>query len=174
MIFKKNKRKKDLNIDELRKGQDIDKLRKNKGKMSTYKFYVELLFSLIAKGNIDKPNDKTKIPEGSFYYATNKIFTSNKVMKVLFIQEFPMYIDSDIFKDLRRDVEHLGDLNIVESIEGYDFNRDSWKVKNRIAMWKNRAKNYQDKLNETSNIDEIFGDTDSKIDRKSTRLNSSH
>lgn len=151
-----------MDIKKLR-NKNIDKIRKNK--MGTLTFYIELLFSLIGKGNVDMPSGD--VPEGHFYYATNKIFTTDKVMKAIFIQEFPMHIDRDIYKELRDEVDGLGELRIVEQIIPYKFDRDSWKVRNRILMWKNRAKMYEESLRGISDIDEIFADEDEKeIDQR--------
>lgn len=147
----------------------FDKVRTKNKKMSTINFYIELLFSLIAQGNIDKPD--TTIPEGYFYYATNKIFTTDKVMKVIFISELPMFIDKNFLTNLRNDVLEFGELRVIELIEPYEFNRDSWRVKNRIQMWHNRAKYYEESIRNKSSIDEIFEDRETKeFDERTERM----
>ena len=137
--------------------------------MSTIRFYTELLFSLIAKGNIDKPDDITEISDNQFYYATNKIFTRNKIKKPIFIQELPMELPYGFIKDLKREVEEYGELNVIHRITPYNLNLNSWSTRNKILIWRRKLEQFEKALGERTSSDEIFADQETQISDKRTR-----
>lgn len=135
---------------------------RDKTKMGTLEFYTELLFSLIKDGNIDKPGEDDVLGEGQFYYATNKIFTRDNVKKIYFINELPMYIDTEFMVDLKHDVSIYGHINEIDRISHYDFERDSWKTRNRIKIWKNRALKHEKDMSNKTEVEDTFADSDTR------------
>lgn len=149
--------------------QGREKSKKEGRGISNIEFYTELLFSLLGKGNIDKPDSGMNIPEGWFYYATNKIFTKDKVKKMIFINELPMEIDSDMFKDLKIDVSEYGELRVLKRIKPYKLNRDSWRTRNRIKIWRDKTERFEEELSRRSAADEIYADKDKREEDERTR-----
>lgn len=146
------------------------KQRRNKrAKMSTFVFYVELIFSMLAKGNVDKPENITEISDSQFYYATNKIFTKNKIKKPLFIQELPMELPSGFIRELKREVSHLGEINVIYRINPYDLNLNSWSIKNKILIWKRKMDAFEKETGSRSSSDEIFSDQETRLGDKRTK-----
>lgn len=146
---------------------EISKLRKRSSKLNTFQFYIELIFSILGKGNIDKPQEGDIIPDGYFYYSTNKIFTKEGIKKVVFIQELPMEIEKEFLNDIKYDASEFGEVRILKRFTPYEFNRNSWKSKTQLQAWRNRAERYEAGQYGKSQTDEVFEDTATKeIDRR--------
>jgi len=152
-IIRKNKKKsKEINeIDEIR-----DNHKRNNKKLGIFEFYIELLFALISKGNLNNPKPEVVIPEGYFYYSTNKIFTKDKVKKVFFIDEFPGGVSQDFVKDLKFELKGLCEITVIERAEPYYFDRNSYAVKRRINIWKQRTDAYLEEESNRDSLEELF------------------
>lgn len=143
----------------------------NKKGLSTRDFYTELLFSKLGGGNIDKPGEDVIIKEGFFYYSTNKIFTKDKVKKVFFIGELPMEIESSFLEKIKIDLVRLGEVNIIKQIKPYHLDLTSFKIKNRIEIWRKKTEEFQ-KIAGTRNFsDDLFMEEEQKeLDNRTKRM----
>jgi len=150
--------------DKLRNASKIktSSIKRDNKRMGTIAYYTELLFSLLGKGNVDAPDEGTIIPEGYFYYSTNKIFTKDTVKKVLFLHELPMEIEYEFLTNLKRIASENGELKIVKRFTPYRFDRNSWATRNRMQIWKGHAERYEREKYKQSETDEIFSDLATK------------
>lgn len=117
-------------------------------------FYAEL-FSSYLSGDKEVPD--RSLDEGTFYYTSKKIYTKYSVKKAYIINDFPPYVDERLFTRLRNTIGlYNARMNIFMVSRPYYFNPNSFAIKRRINIWKQRYDSYEEKVARRSTTEEVF------------------
>lgn len=138
--------------------------------VSAMQFYFEWFFQKITGGHApsDRPPSDRPLEEGQFFYSTNRIYTSEGIKKVFFLNDLPHQVSASLFYDLKNAVEKYGTLFIQEYSEPYDLNLNNPRKRAQVMMWENRANEVAKKLKTQTVSQEILKKESDKIADENT------
>ncbi|MEO2202495.1 hypothetical protein ABGV42_01910 [Paenibacillus pabuli] len=107
---------------------------------SAFEFYLYRAYQLFTGGRApsDRPPSDTPLKEGYFFYSANRIYTTNRIKKVFFINELPSEIDANLITSLKDTVRKYGTLIAHFYSEPYSLRLDSLRTRSRVNIWEQR------------------------------------